>query len=84
MAMQLATFLGTPCICIAVFCSLSYDNNVTSLVNPPQAYMNRYATTDRLGCPATDEDIARIHNGGPSGHKHSSTEGYWSRVRALL
>lgn len=33
-----------------------------------QAYMDRYANENRLGRPATDEDIARIHNGGPNGY----------------
>ena len=49
-----------------------------------QAYMDRYATEARLGHPATDEDIARIHNGGPYGFRKSSTLKYWEKVQAYL
>ena len=49
-----------------------------------QAYMNHYATVDRLGHPATDEDIARIHNGGPNGYRKDSTLGYWEDVKKHL
>ena len=45
-----------------------------------QAYMNRYATEARLGHPATDQDIARIHNGGPNGYKRKGTSRYWRKV----
>ena len=48
------------------------------------AYMAKYATTKRLGRTPTDEDFARIHNGGPYGWKRSSTLGYWRKVRAVL
>lgn len=41
-----------------------------------RAYMARYATAARLGRPVTPEDIARIHNGGPNGHKKKATLGY--------
>ena len=44
--------------------------------------MCRYATKERLGHDATNEDIARIHNGGPNGWRSSSTEGYWRKVSA--
>lgn len=44
------------------------------------AYMNRYATPKVLGRAATFEDYARIHNGGPSGYKSSSTLKYWRDV----
>lgn len=46
--------------------------------------MSRYATTKRLGHAPTDEDIARIHNGGPNGHKNPNTEGYWKKVESHL
>ena len=36
-----------------------------------QAYMNRY------GCQPTDEDVARIHNGGPNGYRKPETVAYW-------
>ena len=32
------------------------------------SYMDRYTIETRLGHPATDEDMARIHNGGPNGY----------------
>lgn len=47
-------------------------------------YMDIYATPERLGRPVTDEDKARIHNGGPNGWKMSATEDYWNRVKAVL
>jgi soluble lytic murein transglycosylase-like protein len=39
------------------------------------AYLSRYAPKN-----ATAEDLARIHNGGPSGHKKSATIKYWKKV----
>jgi hypothetical protein len=33
------------------------------------AFWDRYATKERLGRPATDEDRARMHNKGPNGYK---------------
>ena len=48
------------------------------------AYMARYATAKRLGHTPTDEDFARIHNGGPNGWKSRSTLGYWQKVQAVL
>lgn len=49
-----------------------------------EAYMARYATAHRLGHIPTDEDIARIHNGGPNGWKNPATLGYWTKVQAHL
>lgn len=49
-----------------------------------KAYMDRYATIDRLGRKATEEDIARIHNGGPNGWKNESTKKYWQKVQIEL
>ena len=49
-----------------------------------QSYMDRYATENRLGHTPTDEDIARIHNGGPNGFRRESTEQYWNRVDSNL
>lgn len=46
-----------------------------------RAYMGRYATRSRLGREPTDEDIARIHNGGPNGWKNANTEAYWKKVQ---
>ena len=48
------------------------------------AYMARYATPKRLGHNPTNEDFARIHNGGPNGWKNSATLGYWQKVQAAL
>ena len=48
------------------------------------AYWDRYATEKRLGRPVTDEDRARIHNGGPNGHKKSSTIKYWKKIKEIL
>ena len=48
------------------------------------AYMSRYANERRLGRPATAEDIARIHNGGPNGHKKACTIKYWNKVKTEL
>mmetsp|Transcript_17324 Transcript_17324/g.34937 ORF Transcript_17324/g.34937 Transcript_17324/m.34937 type:complete len:117 (+) Transcript_17324:88-438(+) len=49
-----------------------------------QAYMNRYATRARLGHDPTDEDIARIHNGGPNGYKKQATVSYWEKVKNAM
>jgi hypothetical protein len=47
-------------------------------------YIDLYATSKRLGRAVTDEDRARIWNGGPSGWKKVGTIGYWSKVRSAL
>lgn len=49
-----------------------------------RAYMARYATQKRLGRSPTYEDIARIHNGGPNGHKKAATDSYWLKVKKKL
>ena len=49
-----------------------------------RAYMKRYATKKRIGRKVTDEDRARIHNGGPNGYKKKATEGYWKNVKEKL
>ncbi len=48
------------------------------------AYMNRYATVERLGRSPTIEDLARIHNGGLNGFRKSSTDDHWEKMRARL
>ena len=53
------------------------------------AYMARYATERRLGRPVTDEDRARIWNGGPravwaKGQKKKNLDKYWTKVRKVL
>ena len=49
-----------------------------------RAYMDRYATEKRLGRTVTQEDIARIHNGGPNGYKKDATIKYWEKVKKEL
>ena len=49
-----------------------------------QSYMDRYATEAILGHVATDEDIARIHGGGPNGFNMDSTLWYWKKVKSNL
>jgi hypothetical protein len=42
------------------------------------AYWSRYA-------PSWDaQTLARIHNGGPKGHRKQATLGYWGKVRAKM
>lgn len=48
------------------------------------SYMGRYATRQRLGRAPTNEDIARIHNGGPNGFKSAATLPYWIKVNECL
>ena len=48
------------------------------------AYWKRYANEKRLGRKVTDEDRARIHNGGPNGYKRKATVGYWSEVKGKM
>lgn len=47
-------------------------------------YMSIYATAGRLGREPTDEDCARIWNGGPNGYKSSATLHYWQKVKAAM
>lgn len=49
-----------------------------------ERYMAIYATKKRLGREPAREDIARIHNGGPSGYKRTSTKKYWEKVKKEL
>ena len=44
-----------------------------------RAYMDRYAPEN-----ATFEQLARIHNGGPSGHNRNSTIKYWKKIQKRL
>lgn len=47
-------------------------------------YMSIYATEKQLGRPVTDEDRARIWNGGPNGWKYKPTIVYWSQAKKHL
>lgn len=43
-----------------------------------EIYLTRYAAGK------TNEEAARIWNGGPNGHRKSATVGYWNKVRKHL
>lgn len=43
------------------------------------AYLSRYAPKG-----ATAEQLSRIHNGGPKGHRKSATVKYWHKVKKEL
>jgi hypothetical protein len=43
-----------------------------------KAYLRRY------GRGKSDEQLARIHNGGPNGHRKSATVGYWNKVQRQM
>ena len=45
-------------------------------------YLNYYGK--RIGHEPTNQDYARIWNGGPSGHRKSVTLGYWNKVKKEL
>jgi len=46
------------------------------------AYWHRYA---RAAIRDNDlETLARVHNGGPKGHKKSATDPYWNKVSKLM
>jgi hypothetical protein len=47
-------------------------------------YLAIYAVERRLGRTPTNEDKARIWNGGPNGFRKSATENYWQKVRRAL
>ncbi len=49
-----------------------------------RAYMARYATARRLGRSVTDQDRARIWNGGPNGYKKKATVAYWNKVKEQM
>ena len=64
--------------------SLDYSERVV------KAYMGRYAKPEAkrlLAGTATLADVekvARIHNGGPKGHRKKATAKYWRKVRGKL
>ena len=45
-------------------------------------YLNYYGK--RIGHAPTEQDYARIWNGGPSGHRKTATLGYWVKVQKEL
>ena len=58
--------------------SLEYSKRVF------RSYVARYATVARIGRPVTDEDRARIWNGGPNGYRKNATVKYWNKVSREL
>lgn len=59
-------------------------NNRALSVDVFNKYMARYATEKQLKRTVTDQDIARIHNGGPSGWKRDTTLSYWRSVEKKM
>lgn len=49
-----------------------------------RVYIGYYAAFNRLNRRASLEDMARIWNGGPEGHRKVETKAYWRKVRAEL
>lgn len=47
-------------------------------------YIDHYASEKRIGRTPTEEDMARIWNGGPSGWKKKQTLSYWKSVEHIL
>lgn len=47
-------------------------------------YMSLYATSRQLGRQVTDEDRARIWNGGPAGWRSPYTLDYWQKVKKAM
>lgn len=43
-------------------------------------YITAYCTEQRLGRQPTEQDAARVWNGGPTGHRKRATREYWRRV----
>ena len=56
--------------------SLAYSKRVAT------AYLKRYAP--RAWATGDCQTLARIHNGGPKGHKKRATVGYWVKIRKEL
>ncbi len=49
-----------------------------------QRYIALYATEKSIGRTPTDQDRARIWNGGPQGWKSKRTLGYWAKVQKAM
>ncbi|VDI74514.1 Hypothetical predicted protein [Mytilus galloprovincialis] len=54
-------------------------NNYYCAKRCTKTYMRRYGGRR---CGTTCEDYARMHNGGPTGCRKSSTRSYWRKIRA--
>jgi hypothetical protein len=46
------------------------------------AYLNRYVP--KAVATKDFQTLARVHNGGPRGHKNPATVGYWNKVKKNL
>lgn len=46
-----------------------------------EMYLSIWATEARIGRKVTDQDRARIWNGGPKGWQKKSTLGYWVKIQ---
>ena len=51
-----------------------------------EIYLNHYGKSyeKKTGKKATNEVLARIHNGGPNGYKKDATKKYWNKVNKEL
>ena len=65
-----------------------------------ECWQRRYTRNPRAKCKCTGtpiheypdgdlpcctcEDLARMHNGGPCGHKNSRTKGHWDKIRRCM
>lgn len=58
--------------------------NRTLSLETYERYIAIYATAKRLGREPTDQDRARIWNGGPNGYRLAATLGYWAKVQKAL
>ena len=47
-------------------------------------YLTHYASARRMGRPATAEEMARMWNGGPNGHRKPATHRYWAKVKRAM
>lgn len=66
------------------FLATEMDGNRVLSVKVCRLYLSIWATRKRLGRVPTEEDLARIWNGGPNGWKREATVPYWSKVRRYL
>lgn len=57
--------------------------NRAAAVEVCRIYLTHWATEARLGHAPTDEDRARIWNGGPNGYAKESTKTYGTKVASL-
>lgn len=58
--------------------------NLAYSIHIAKAYINHYATSNRLGRIPSYQDAARIWNGGPNGFRKASTLDYWRKVQGKL